>query len=118
MPRMRTYPPAGIALIPYSVSPLRTDHSRGPNPRKYSVTFIPLSLAAVKWPASWSMITPAITATVTSTGRKWPSTASTTSTNSTASNPSSERRWSPGVGGGGGAFDGLYPPVMPSRQRS
>ena len=30
--------------MPYSVSPRRIDHSRGPNPRKYSVTFMPAPL--------------------------------------------------------------------------
>ncbi len=41
--------------MPYSVSPRRKDHRRGPNPTKYSVTFMPLRLAMVKWPSSWSM---------------------------------------------------------------
>ena len=30
--------------MPYSVSPRRNDHSRGPKPRKYSVTFMPAPL--------------------------------------------------------------------------
>ena len=47
MPMIRTYPPAGIALMPYSVSPLRNDQIRGPNPRKNSVTFIPDFFAAM-----------------------------------------------------------------------
>ncbi len=42
-----------MALIPYSVSPLRIDHSRGPKPKKYSVTFIPDHLAVMKCPVSW-----------------------------------------------------------------
>ena len=41
--------------MPYSVSPRRKDQSRGPNPTKYSVTFIPPRLAARKWPSSWTM---------------------------------------------------------------
>src|SRR4051794_38623197 len=41
MPMMRTYPPAGMALSPYSVSPRRNDQSFGPKPTKYSVTFMP-----------------------------------------------------------------------------
>ena len=52
---MRTYPPAGMALTPYSVSPRRTDHSRGPKPTKYSVTCMPARLAVMKWPNSCSM---------------------------------------------------------------
>ena len=52
---MRTYPPAGMALMPYSVSPRRTDHSRGPKPTKYSVTFMPARLAVTKWPNSCSI---------------------------------------------------------------
>ncbi len=52
---MRTYPPAGIALTPYSVSPLRTDHRRGPKPTKYSVTFMPAHLAVAKCPSSCSI---------------------------------------------------------------
>ena len=53
---MRTYPPAGMALTPYSVSPRRVDHSRGPKPRKNSVTFMPDHLAVMKCPNSCSMI--------------------------------------------------------------
>ncbi|MNW53775.1 hypothetical protein D3C74_313490 [compost metagenome] len=34
IPTSRTYPPSGIALTPYSVSPLVRDHSVGPNPTK------------------------------------------------------------------------------------
>ncbi len=46
MPTIRTYPPSGIGFAPYSVSPLRTDHSFGrPNPKKNSVTFMPARLA-------------------------------------------------------------------------
>ena len=45
IPTMRTYPPAGMAFTPYSVSPRRKDHTRGPKPRKNSVTFMPARLA-------------------------------------------------------------------------
>ena len=41
--------------MPYSGSPRRKDHRRGPKPTKYSVTFMPLRLATRKWPSSWSM---------------------------------------------------------------
>ena len=44
-----------MALTPYSVSPLRTDHSRGPKPTKYSVTFMPARLAVMKCPNSCSI---------------------------------------------------------------
>src|SRR6266498_4642613 len=57
IPAIRTYPPAGMALNPYSVSPRRKDHSRGPNPTKNSSTLIPNSLAEKKWPASWTITT-------------------------------------------------------------
>src|SRR5450755_889462 len=46
-----------MALTPYSVSPRRTDHSRGPKPTKYSVSFMPAHLAVAKWPSSCSMTT-------------------------------------------------------------
>ncbi len=52
IPTMRTYPPAGIAFTPYSVSPRLIDQMRGPNPTKNSLTLIPSALAAKKWPAS------------------------------------------------------------------
>ena len=45
MPTILTKPPNGIALMPYSVSPLRNDQSVGPNPAKYRVTFMPNALA-------------------------------------------------------------------------
>ena len=50
--------------MPYSVSPRRIDHRRGPKPRKYSVTFIRLHLAVTKWPSSCSM-TMTMMATIT-----------------------------------------------------
>ena len=62
---MRTYPPAGMAFTPYSVSPRLTDHKRGPNPTKYSVTFMPDHFAVTKWPSSCS-ITMAIRMTMKS----------------------------------------------------
>src|SRR6266516_7595732 len=46
-----------MALMPYSVSPRRNDHSRGPNPMKNSSTLIRNSLAMPKWAASWTRIT-------------------------------------------------------------
>src|ERR687892_478018 len=45
-----------MALKPYSVSPRRNDHSRGPNPTKNSSTLIPNHLAVTKWPASCARI--------------------------------------------------------------
>ena len=55
--------------MPYSVSPLRTDHSRGPKPKKNSVAFMPDHLAATKWPASWSMTTAAMARQKATTGK-------------------------------------------------
>src|SRR6266542_4474487 len=52
IPAMRTYPPAGMAFTPYSVSPRRNDHRRGPKPMKNSSILMPNSLAEKKWPAS------------------------------------------------------------------
>jgi hypothetical protein len=57
MPTIFTNPPAGIALMPYSVSPRVIDHSVGPKPTKNFVALNPSSFAAMKWPASWIMIT-------------------------------------------------------------
>src|SRR5262249_37308573 len=56
VPTICTKPPAGIALTPYSVSPLLRDQIVRPNPTKNWVAFIPNSLAVAKWPASCSMI--------------------------------------------------------------
>jgi hypothetical protein len=56
-----------MALTPYSVSPRRTDHSRGPKPTKYSVTFIPAHLAVTKWPNSCSITITMMMATKSST---------------------------------------------------
>src|ERR1700746_1777592 len=55
MPTIFTNPPAGMALTPYSVSPLVRDHSVGPKPRKNWVAFMPNFLAVAKWPNSCSM---------------------------------------------------------------
>src|SRR6266545_3194482 len=52
---MRTYPPSGNAFTPYSVSPRRSDHSLGPNPRKNSL--ILNALATPKCAASWIRMT-------------------------------------------------------------
>ncbi len=41
IPSILTNPPAGNALIPYSVSPRVRDHSVGPNPTKNFDAFIP-----------------------------------------------------------------------------
>jgi len=48
IPAIFTYPPAGMALIPYSVSPRRNDQMRGPKPTKNSSTLIPNHLAMPK----------------------------------------------------------------------
>ena len=52
MPMMRTKAPSGSARTPYSVSPLRKLHSRGPNPMKNCVAFIPVQRAVMKCPSS------------------------------------------------------------------
>src|SRR6266540_769687 len=54
---MRTYPPRGKALTPYSVSPRRNAHRRGPNPTKNSSTLILNAFATAKCAASWMRIT-------------------------------------------------------------
>jgi len=56
MPTMRTKAPSGSALTPYSVSPRRKLHSRGPKKRKNWVAFIPVQRAVRKWPSSWRKI--------------------------------------------------------------
>ena len=55
--------------MPYSVSPLRIDHSLGPKPKKYSVTFIPAHLAVMKWPVSWIMTMAMMARTKATTGK-------------------------------------------------
>ncbi|HCB37644.1 MAG TPA: hypothetical protein DEP66_05475, partial [Acidimicrobiaceae bacterium] len=55
-----------MALRPYSVSPRRTLHRRGPNPRKNSVARMPVRRAAAKWPSSCMNRTNASTPTTTS----------------------------------------------------
>ncbi len=45
IPTMRTKPPSGTALIPYSVSPRRVDHRVLPNPTMNSVHLMPNILA-------------------------------------------------------------------------
>src|SRR5437773_9953406 len=52
IPTILTKPPSGRAFRPYSVSPRRKDHSVGPKPAKYLVTFIPNDLAVSMCPAS------------------------------------------------------------------
>ena len=56
MPVIFTYPPSGIAPIPYSVSPRRTLKRSGGKNRQKRSTRMPTALAAVKWPNSWRMI--------------------------------------------------------------
>ena len=82
MPMIRTYPPRGRALTPYSVSPFLIDHRRGPNPKKYSVTFIPAHLAVTKCPNSWSM-TMAMMAKITAKNGENPVTTASTRTMAT-----------------------------------
>ena len=52
MPMIRTNAPSGRARTPYSVSPRRKLHSRGPKPRKNWVAFIPVIRAVTKCPVS------------------------------------------------------------------
>ena len=42
---IRTNPPAGISLSPYSVSPRLVDQTVRPKPTKYWVTFMPNAFA-------------------------------------------------------------------------
>jgi len=55
IPVILTNPPSGSALMPYSVSPRRIDHSVDPKPTKNCVAFMPKALAVRKCPASCSM---------------------------------------------------------------
>ena len=54
MPTSRTNPPSGIALMPYSVSPLVRDQTVGPKPTKYWLTRTPNFLAGIMCPSSCS----------------------------------------------------------------
>src|SRR5580704_16249394 len=90
-----------MALTPYSVSPRRIDHSRGPKPTKNSVTFIRLHLAVAKCPASWP-ITMMTTATIT---RKRSPRPVATNTAATAA-ITRARRTRAAEGRGGGALGG------------
>ena len=53
IPAMRTKPPRGRSLIPYSVPLTRLDHRVGPKPMKYCETFTPNLFAGTRWPSSW-----------------------------------------------------------------
>ena len=48
-------PPKGSALIQYSVSPFLKCISFGPNPIENSTTVMPLALAIIKCPNSWTI---------------------------------------------------------------
>ncbi len=52
MPDIEMKPPRGSSLNPYSVSPMRRDHSRGPKPIMYWPTRTPKSFAGTRWPTS------------------------------------------------------------------
>ena len=56
IPTIRTNPPSGTALTPYSVSPLRVDHRVLPNPTMNSVHLMPNILAVAMWPSSCQAI--------------------------------------------------------------
>src|SRR5579875_4150204 len=86
-----------MALIPYSVSPRRTDHSRGPKPRKYSVTFIPLHLAVAKCPSSWIITMPTRSAITTTRSPAPSSTATATATATTPTSGATARHPVPGA---------------------
>ena len=107
-----------MALTPYSVSPRRTDHKRGPKPTKYSVTFIRLHLAVAKWPSSWTMtITMMATMTISSALRPAAKKRATTAAITTASRTNAHHpdpvvaspAGEPGVGGGPGSVGGTPP---------
>src|SRR5919205_4277637 len=53
MPTMRMYPPSGMALMPYSVSPFVRENTVGPNPTMNCGTRMPNFRAHMKWPYSW-----------------------------------------------------------------
>src|SRR5438270_1502616 len=71
-----------MALMPYSVSPFLIDQRRGPNPKKYSLTFIPAHLAVTKCPNSCS-ITMAMRAKITPRKGENPVTMASTRTMAT-----------------------------------
>ena len=52
-PSIFTYPPKGMALRVYSVSPRRKPKIRGGSPMPNSSTLTPASFAVMKWPSSW-----------------------------------------------------------------
>jgi hypothetical protein len=56
IPEILTYPPSGIAPSRYSVSPMVFPNTRGGNPIENCSTRIRKSLAARKWPSSWTKI--------------------------------------------------------------
>ena len=70
MPAIEMYPPSGMALKPYCVSPNLRDQIVGPNPIMYWLTFTPKRLAGTRWPTSCSPIetaNPSTTMTMPST---------------------------------------------------
>ncbi len=69
MPTILTYPPSGMALMPYSVSPRCLLQTVGPKPMKYCVTFPPNALAGIMWPSSCNPIEARIASTKATTPR-------------------------------------------------
>ncbi len=55
-PAIFTYPPSGMALTQYSVSPLLKDRILGPNPSENVRTRTPMRRAIRKWPSSCTKI--------------------------------------------------------------
>ena len=90
MPMIRTNAPSGSARTPYSVSPRRKLHRRGPNPMKNWVAFMPVHLAVTKCPSSWKKI--AISTPTTNTNHHTLSTARNTSSPMRPITPSAPRQ--------------------------
>jgi hypothetical protein len=67
IPIIRTYPPSGMALRPYSVSPRRRENTVGPKPTMYCVHLTPKRLAGTRCPISCSAMERATPSAMTST---------------------------------------------------
>ena len=69
MPIIAMYPPSGIALTPYSVSPICLLHTVGPKPMNHCGTLHPNFLAGMRCPNSCSPIEARIATTNATTPR-------------------------------------------------
>ncbi|SIN13009.1 Uncharacterised protein [Mycobacteroides abscessus subsp. abscessus] len=70
IPIMEMYPPRGMALMPYSVSPRRRENRVLPKPIMYCVTRTPKSLAGTRCPISCRAMEAAMPSTISTTPRR------------------------------------------------